>query len=89
MMKQIYNTDVDKAVQETIGPLKVIVDFITGVGMYVVGIIVVLSLIAFIYAQKSEKSELRDKAKTALVASIVILGILIALPTLLNLLGVV
>lgn len=82
------STDIDKAVDETLQPLRVVVDFISGVGLYIVGVVIVISLIAFIYAQKSEKAEMRDKAKTSLIASVIILGILFALPTIFKILGV-
>ncbi len=88
----LYNSNndanVDKAIEETLSPLKKMVDFISSLGIYIVGVICVVSLVAFIWAQKSQNSEIRDKAKTALIASIIILGVLFALPTILEMLNV-
>ncbi len=87
-LQQEDDLTVENAVNETLEPFKKMVDFLSNVGIYIVGVVCVISLVAFIWAQKSQNSEIRDKAKTSLIASFIILGILFALPTILKMLNV-
>lgn len=87
-MIEMLNDDVGGAVDGVLSPLKTFVEFATEIGLYVAGVLFVLSLIVFVWSQKADKPEVRDKAKNGLIGSVIVLGILMGYPLLLELLGI-